>query len=115
MSFTIKQGDTRPRVIATLYDNFGGAGQAVINLSTASSVTFLMRAVGSAAGDPPDVEGACSVTNAAGGVVEYTWQPGDTDVIGAYEAEFEIVWADGGVQTVPNASYLSVEVYGDLG
>ncbi len=64
---------------------------------------------------PATVEGACSITDADTGEVTYTWAAGDTASSGTYDLEFEITWADGGVETVPSSGYETVVIEDDLG
>jgi hypothetical protein len=95
----MKRGDTRPVLVRQLNQTINGE-VSPINLSTASSVTFLMR------GRPPLTTtllgGACSIVSAANGTVSYTWTPADTATAGSYIGEFQITWTDGGVETVPS-------------
>lgn len=115
MTFTIKQNDTRPKYVVALKDDFGQPGEAPINLTTATSVKLKLRehdTVGA-----PKINRTCSITDAANGVVTFTWIAGDLDTVGTYDSEFEITWSDGGIETVPNGSgddYLVVEVVDDL-
>lgn len=111
--YTIKQNDTRPRLVANLLQNFGQTDEAAIVLSTATSVRLLMRERG--VGSPATVEGVCSITDADTGEVTYTWAAGDTASSGTYDLEFEITWADGGVETVPSSGYETVVIEDDLG
>lgn len=106
--FTIKTGDTAPALVGTLKDATG----AVVNISTASAVRFIMKLKGS---DTALIDRAATVTNASGGVVKYQWQTGDTDVIGTYNGEFEVAWGDGTFETFPNEKYLVIKIITDLG
>lgn len=111
--FIIKENDTRPRFVVGLLQDVGGPGEAPIDLTDATSVKFLMR-LASESGDPK-VDSPAVITDAITGEVTYTWEVGDTDVVGEYEAEVEITWTDGGVETVPNTGYFEVSVEDDLG
>jgi hypothetical protein len=113
--FTIKEHDTRPTYIATLKDAFGTGGEAPINLSAASQVRFIMRLADFSGDTPAKVNAPMTITDAANGIVTYPWATGDTDTPGTYSVEFEIRWADGTVQTVPEGDYLQVVVVDDLG
>ena len=62
----------------------------------------------------PAVDHAMTITDAANGRVTYAWQAGDTDTPGAYDVEFEILWSDSTIETVPNNGYESVIVTDDL-
>lgn len=111
--FTIKQGDTRPGMTAQLKDN-----EVPIDLTAATSVTFKMAPD---AGGSLTVDSPCVFIDRDTGIVMYEWTTGDTATVGFYNIEFEIVWADLGVETVPNddvegndGPYYIVEIKADL-
>jgi len=117
MAFTIKQNDTAPAYVADLLDDYGLPGESAINLTSATSVTFKMRLADTTG--TPKISDAMTITTAANGRVTYEWQTGDTDTAGTYNVEFEILWTDGTIETVPNgadpdAQYLTVEIVDDL-
>lgn len=58
---------------------------------------------------------AAVVVDATDGQVSYTFQAGDTDTSGWYDAEFEVTMNDGTVQSYPVPDYLTVEITDDLG
>lgn len=99
---TIRQGTTLPAYTATVTDQTG----APLNLTTATSVTFVMRQLQTAA---PAVKAAMTVVNAAAGQVQYSWQATDTAVPGLYMAEIQVV-LPGGTYTFPNVGYQSIEM-----
>ena len=109
--FTIKQNDTRPVYVTTLQDNVDTTPVA-IDLTNATGVKFKMRTHGSTG--IPKVNQPMAFVNRANGQVSYTWTTGDTDTVGTYDVEFEITWNDGGIETVPNDSYKTVNVVDDL-
>jgi hypothetical protein len=111
MAFYIKNGDTSPAYVVDLQDDVDST-PAAIDLTDATSVTFKMR-LASTTGAPA-VDAAMDITTAASGRVTYEWQTGDTDTPGTYEAEFEILWTDGTIETVPNQGYMSIVVTDDL-
>lgn len=113
--FTIKRNDTRPRLVTTLLTDFGTAQEGPLDLTTATAVKFLMRLASAAPGSVPKVNAVAAISDAAAGVVTYTWAVGDTDVAGTFEGEFQVTWSDDGVETVPNDTYISIEVVDDLG
>lgn len=100
--FYIKQGDTLPRLGATLKKVSG----APINL-TGATVTFKMR---SSAGGSTKVSAVATVLSAAGGTVEYAWQEADTDTEGQFDAEWIVDWGAGLRQRVPNSGFFTVAV-----
>lgn len=105
--FYIKQGDRLPIISATLYDDAGVA----INL-TGSTVDFKWRKRGDA--DSETNSGACVISDANNGVVEYNWASGDTDVAGTFDAEFQITTSSALKMTVPNWENLTLEIVKDL-
>lgn len=104
--FTIKQGDTKPEIRATLKDANGTA----INL-TGATVRFHLSAKVSGT---VKVDSPATVISASEGIVQYAWSTGDTDTAGVYNAEWEITFSDGSVQTVPNDGYDEVLIKAQL-
>lgn len=112
-TFTIKQGDLAPPLQATLTDS---AGQA-LNLTGALSITFQMKERQHADNDAValKVDAAGSVVgDPTLGVVKYDWLGSDTADIAEYIAEFKVVQSDGKPRTVPNPSFITVRVVGDI-
>jgi hypothetical protein len=113
MAFTIKQNDTRPAWSVPIKENYGESSEAALDLTEAASVKFLMRQKNDTGA--PKVDAAATIEDAEAGVVSYTWEAGDTDTAGNFDAEVEITWDDGGVETVPNDSYWDITILDDLG
>lgn len=111
MAFIIKRNDTRPPYIATMKEKIGEPDESNLDLTDADHVNFIMKAPEAL---ETKVNSLADIEDAATGLVSYTWETGDTDTSGTYQVEFEIHWADGGVQTVPNNSYGEVEIIDDL-
>lgn len=116
MSFEIKQNDRRPVFVVVLKDNFGEAGEAVVDLTAATAAVFNMRAA--SGGAVKISRGACTISNAAGGEVTYAWAATDTDTVGEYEAEVEVTWNDGKAETFPGGptagSYFDITITDDI-
>lgn len=112
MAFTIKQNDTRPFFVVALKDDYGEATEAPVNLTTASTAVFNMRAHAGTAVKVNRAGG--TITNAATGEVTYKWEATDTDTVGTFDAEIEIGWADGKVETFPSDSYWVVSIVDDI-
>lgn len=109
MAFTIKQNDTSPAIMAQLLD---GSNDPV-NITGATSVRFHMRPVGE--GSPAAViDEDATVVTASTGDVKYVWQAGDTDTNGTYQAEFEVTFATGEIETFPNNGYIEIQVVDDI-
>lgn len=102
--FYLKRGDTSPALLYRL--------DPTVNLA-AAEVVFNMRPRG---GGPAVLERAAALINAdpADGVVRYEWAPGDTEEAGRFEAEFEVTYADGTVETFPNDDFIIVQITGDI-
>lgn len=107
MAFTIKQFDTSP----TIGMNLQAADGSAIDITRALSVRFHMRPLGEV---DPVIDARARVINAAGGVVAYDWLPKDTAVPGRYEAEVEVTYTDGSVETFPNGGYEIITIVDDV-
>ena len=106
-NFYIKENDTRPAITANLTD----ANDATVNL-TGSTVTFSMRV------DPAGVTkvdlGTAIIENAEAGQVSYSWTATDTNTADDYEAEFQVTFAGGAVQTFPGRNWIAVHIIDDI-
>lgn len=101
---TIKKGDRARKATDTL--KIDGAP---IDL-TGATVYFLMRNI--AAGTV--IRQAATIVSPSLGTVEYQFAAGETDVVGAYQIEWEIVFAGGLTQTVPSDDYIRLRIMEDL-
>lgn len=106
MAFFIKQNDTSPALKATLKDGL----DAAVDL-TGASVRFHMRPTGDTTAK---VDAAAVIENADNGIVYYNWNAADTDTIGSYEAEFEVTFTGGEIETFPNNRFIEVEITDDI-
>jgi hypothetical protein len=94
-------GDTKPDIAAQipLLDASGGETGTYANLAGAT-VRFQMRR-------PNDkrftVNAAATVTDAANGMVRYTWSANDLSVPGDYIVQWEVTWVDLSKQTTKTA------------
>ena len=105
--FFIKQNDTRPTLRCILLD----ADELPVNL-TAAALEFHMRVY--PAGTTKISAGTVSVIDTAQGEVEYKWSASDTDTAETYEAEFEVTFSDGTIQTFPNDKHAFVYITDDI-
>jgi hypothetical protein len=106
----VKRFDTYPPLKATLTDSNG-----VIDLTSASTVKLIMKS--QTVSPPALVTGYCTILSPpSAGQVVYDWASMDLSVADTYQAEFEIAWSGGGIQTVPNAEAenIYIEVDPDL-
>lgn len=106
-TFVLKQNDTSPAIQAILKNPDG----SVINLDGAD-VCFNMR---SSRGEQIINRALVTVLDATNGLVRYEWIAADTAVSGNYQAEFEITFSNGQVESVPNSESLSIKIIPDLG
>ncbi|HEU5032683.1 MAG TPA: BppU family phage baseplate upper protein [Spirillospora sp.] len=109
-SIEFKRGDTAPALSATLYAD--DAGATPLDL-TGATVKLIMATTASEPGNPK-VNAACQLVDAAAGQVSYSWLPTDVDTAAKYQAEFEVTWADGTIQTFPRDGYLTITLLEDL-
>lgn len=112
MAFYIKQNDRRPLFIVALRDNFGESTEAAVDLTTASAAVFNLRLHGGTA--VKISRGACTISDAVNGEVTYTWGTADTNTVGTYDAEVEVVWPGGKAETFPNNTYWTVNIVDDI-
>lgn len=103
--FSMKRGDTSPSLLyALLPEDVTLAGASVVfTMQTQAGAVLIDRAAAVVAvpsGQP---------------AVRYDWAAGDTDQDGNHLAEFEVTYADGAVETFPNAGNLVVSIARDLG
>lgn len=109
--FHIKQGDTSPAIKVQLSDENGTA----IDITGYQEVSFHMADPdGSTVKVDDDTSGGVSVTDASAGKVKYEWSAGDTDTAGVYQAEWEVTYGDGTIETFPNSGYTRILVVAQL-
>lgn len=106
MPFTIKRNDTSPILQTVLSDANGVA----IDL-TATTVKFYMKKYKASTAK---INAGAAIVDEDAGIVRYEWQTGDTDTAGSYQAEFQITYNDGAVETFPNADFIQVDIINDL-
>jgi hypothetical protein len=106
---TVKRGDLKPVVNATLTDESGTA----IDL-TGATVTFTLRKLGSV-GTPLLNAVAATVVSAASGTVRYTWLATNTDTAGLYLSEWRVTFSDATTQRFPTVGYNTVQIVDHLG
>lgn len=105
-----KRGDDRP-FEATLV-----RGSKKVNLTEegAEGVKFLMAPKPGNSTNAPTVNGTAELIDPAKGKVQYHPRPSDVAVPGTYNAEWEVRYADGSIETFPNREYIDVVIYQDL-
>ena len=99
--FYIKQNDTSPKIRYALLPTVDVAG---------ASIKFHMKN----SADVTKVDAAGTIIQANPAIVAYTWLAADTDTVGTFEAEFEVTFADGSVETYPNFGNLEIVIADDI-
>jgi hypothetical protein len=105
MAFNIKRNDTVPVFQAGLLDGSG----LPIDL-TGATVRFHMRdSDGIVVIDQP-----ADIINPTTGTVQYSWVASDTDTSGTFQAEIEVTYALGEIETFPNSTYEEIIIIDDI-
>ena len=106
-TFFIKRNDDQPTLDVALRDDKNRPVDV-----TGASVVFHMR---NTADDTTKISGASvTVLAASKGEVRYSWTTVNTNTAGNFEAEFQVTFSDGGVQTFPNDTYIDVIITEDV-
>ena len=112
MAFTIKQNDTLPNLAFQL---FQPDRVTPLDLAAVSVINLVVRASGGTDATVPLFKKPCAIISPSLGTGVYDWDPGDTAISGSYEYEFEITWANGDIQTIPQDGYYSLLIVDDIG
>ena len=102
---TLKRGDTRHAIRAVLKNTQG----TPVNL-TDCSVSFHMAPLGR----HPVINRRVDIHDAENGEVWVVFAPGETDITGAYRAEFLVAYGDGRKETFPSDGYISIQILPNL-
>ena len=78
------------------------------------SARFHMKAFGASSLKIDAARLTIVLKDADSGIVEYSWQAGDTDTAGTYYGEIEVTYADNTVETFPNNGYFTIIIKEDL-
>lgn len=108
--FYLKQHDTRPDLRVRLLDD-----DTAIDLTNAAGARFVMGNRRSGVKVDADMTIEDQTVDATLGVVKYTWQAGDTSASGDFQAEIQITWPTGKIQTFPANGYITIVITKDLG
>jgi hypothetical protein len=106
MAFRIKTNDTSPKLSVTLTDALG----TPIGLAGCAA-RFHMKAFGASS---LKIDAVADIEDVVNGIVEYSWQAGDTDTAGTYYGEIEVTYGDATVETFPNNGYFTIIIKEDL-
>lgn len=98
----VKAGDTRPRIKARLSADATDVFSSVLFHMAKKDGTLVIEDGVASIEEQPSAE--------SGGIVSYQWVSGDTDDPGEYNAEFEVHFNDGRIESYPNSEYLTVHI-----
>ncbi len=103
--FNMKQYDLLPKLRLELLD-----GETPVDITNASEVRLLLknRTVGL------KIDATMEKYDAELGQVEYTWEEGDTDTLGSFQGEVQVLWPGQLPQTFPAKGYFTINVNRDL-
>ncbi len=105
MAFSIKQNDTSPTLRANIQDYEG------TNIDiTGASVRLHIKEVGGSTLVIKDM----TILDQETGLVQYDWVTGDTSQAGNFNAELQVTYADGEIETYPNNGYFTITVTAEL-
>jgi len=100
--FYMTRGNLLPKITATLKGD-----SAAVDL-TSCTVKFEFE------GNGVSKSFAATITDATAGKVEYTWQAADTDVLGLYNAKWEVTFPGGSKLHFPNDKYITFEIVDEV-
>lgn len=103
--FQIKRGDTSSSLVYALDPASVVLTGATVRFSMRHRVTRVVKL---------SRVTARIVTATGAPTVAYDWQPGDTADAGGYEAEFEVTYAGGAIETFPNLGFIGVSIAEDI-
>lgn len=101
----MKQGDTWKPLLANMSHSDAG-----FDLEDAVSITLRMRSRDKTV----VISGPMVLEDPVTFLVSYDWDVGDTAVAGVYDAEIEVDWGLGRIETFPNDGYREIELVEEL-
>lgn len=105
MAFTIVQNDTAPPINSRLTDS----GEPV-NLTDVSNIFFHMEDRYNRVQISDDLTGRVNIVDKTAGEVEYVFKSSDTEDVGTYQAEWEVLYEDGTRETFPSNGMIDIEI-----
>jgi hypothetical protein len=106
-TFFIKRNDTSPSLNVALEDDVGRPIDV-----TGATIVFHMR---NSADDSVKISGAsATIVSATRGEVRYSFSATDSDTSGNFEAEFQVTFSGGAIETFPNDGYINVIITEDV-
>ncbi len=111
-TFLLKRNDTMPSLMVNLIDRGRLLQKQDYSLSGVTGVTFTM--IDTSCDIAKIFNQPAQITCVSGGVIQYNWKLGDTNVSGNYKGEFELGYVGGGKLTVPQVGGIDISISDDL-
>ena len=109
--FTIKRNDTLPALQICLIDRGCLGGKESYNLTGVTGVTFTMA---SECGDYKIFNKTAQIISFSAGTIQYNWSAEDTDEAGRFVGEFQMLYSDGNVLSIPQNGHINILITKDL-
>lgn len=105
----VTENDVGVKIRTQLLDDL----QQPVTLFAVTGVEFHMRLYRTQ-DEPKVAAGVCTVIDASQGIVEYAFAAEDTDAPGRYDAEWQVTFGDGSIDTFPKPGKDVVQVDEEL-
>lgn len=105
MTFTITQGDSSPSLVSAL-----GTTSSTVDLSNAQEIKFIMEDKYERVVINEGLQDSVNILDAANGKVEFIFDQSQTKTAGSYQAEWEVQFINGAIETFPTRSKIDIEI-----
>lgn len=109
--FIIKRNDTLPSLQVCIIDRGCLGGKEPYELSGVTGVTFTMT---SNCGDYKILEKPAQIISFSGGIIQYNWDPEDTNESGNFNGEFQMLYSDGKRLSIPQNGHIGIFIPKDI-
>lgn len=109
--FIIKRSDTLPALQICLIDRGCLGGKQPYNLSGVTGVTFTMA---NSCGDYKIFAKTAQIVSYSAGTIQYNWEVGDTNESGRFLGEFQLLYSDGSLMSVPQNGQIQIDIPKDV-
>ena len=109
--FHLKRNDTLPVLKLQLIDRSWLGSRVPFDLTGVSSATFTMK---NSCGDIKIMAKTAQILSFSGGVIQYNWEAEDTTDSGLFDAEFQLIYADGKRLSMPQIGSIKIEIENDV-
>lgn len=109
--FHLKRNDTLPVLKMQLIDRSCLGSRIPFDLTGVSSATFTMK---NSCGDIKIMAKNAQIVSYSGGVIQYNWEAEDTSDSGLFDAEFQLIYANGNRMSIPQIGTIRVEIENDV-